>query len=375
MEKRLPFEEPLVALEAKIAELRRFMEEQGLDLSEEVARLSARLQALKEETYRNLTPWQKVLIARHPDRPTTLEIAEGMLTDFLELHGDRLTGDDPAIVGGIGLLDGLPVTVIGHQKGRDTKENLARNFGMPHPEGYRKALRLMEQAEKFGRPIITLLNTPGAYPGKAAEERGQSEAIARNLRVMSGLRVPIVVVVVGEGASGGALGIGVGDRILMLEHAWYSVISPEGAAALLWKDAKEAERAAATMKITARDLLALGIIDGIIPEPLGGAHRDKAETIRRIKAAVKAALEELLPLSPEALVEARYAKYRRIGRYTSLFAEGAAADPGFRDGAGAAESAVAAVSVAEDDAPAASGGTRRVDAVEGDGAEQEEGGR
>ncbi|MBE3595628.1 MAG: acetyl-CoA carboxylase carboxyltransferase subunit alpha [Hydrogenibacillus sp.] len=321
MEKRLPFEEPLYELEEKIAALKRFMAEQNLDLGEEVERLEARLAHLKVETYRNLTPWQKVQIARHPNRPTTLEIAQGMLTDFLELHGDRLFADDPAIVGGIGLLDGIPVTLIGHQKGRDTKENLARNFGMPHPEGYRKALRLMEQAEKFGRPIITLLNTPGAYPGKTAEERGQSEAIARNLRVMSALSVPIVVVVVGEGASGGALGIGVGDRILMLEYAWYSVISPEGAAALLWKDAKEAERAAQTMKITAQDLLELGIIDAVIPEPLGGAHRDKPEAIRRIKAAVKAALLELMPLSPKTLVDDRYEKYRRIGRFASLFDE------------------------------------------------------
>lgn len=318
MAAELPFEKPLVELQEKIKELRRFTEEKGIDFSAEVARLEEKAKDLAEQIYGNLTPWQRVQIARHAERPTTLDFIGMIFTDFLELHGDRLYGDDPAIVGGIAKLDGRPVTVIGHQKGKDTKENISRNFGMPHPEGYRKALRLMQQADKFGRPIICFINTSGAYPGKAAEERGQSEAIARNLREMAGFGVPILCVVTGEGGSGGALAIGVGNRIYMLENAVYSVISPEGAAALLWKDASLALRAAESMKITAPDLLELGVIDGVIPEPFGGAHRDPAQQARLIKETLIEGLKPLLEMSPEQLVQDRYNKFKQIGRFASL---------------------------------------------------------
>ncbi|MDY0322824.1 MAG: acetyl-CoA carboxylase carboxyltransferase subunit alpha [Candidatus Carbobacillus sp.] len=318
MATELSFEKQLKALERKIEELKAFMKESGIDLTQEITALEEKQKELRTALYENLSPWQKVQIARHMERPTTLEIASAMLSDFLELHGDRVYGDDPAMVGGIGFLEGIPVTLIGHQKGRDTKENIARNFGMPHPEGYRKALRLMRQAEKFGRPVITLVNTPGAYPGKAAEERGQSLAIAENLKAMAALTVPVIVVIVGEGASGGALGIGVGNRVLMLEHAWYSVISPEGAAALLWKDAALAEKAAREMRITAQDLLELGVIDEVIPEPLGGAHQDKTAAIKAIKEAILRHLKALMTLSPEALVNERYEKFRRMGAVSSF---------------------------------------------------------
>lgn len=318
MATELSFEKQLKALERKIEELKAFMKESGIDLTQEITALEEKQKELRTALYENLSPWQKVQIARHMERPTTLEIASVMLSDFLELHGDRAYGDDPAMVGGIGFLEGIPVTLIGHQKGRETKENIARNFGMPHPEGYRKALRLMRQAEKFGRPVITLVNTPGAYPGKAAEERGQSLAIAENLKAMAALTVPIVVVIVGEGASGGALGIGVGNRVLMLEHAWYSVISPEGAAALLWKDAALAEKAAREMRITAQDLLELGVIDEVIPEPLGGAHQDKMAAIAAIKEAVLRHLKALMALSKASLVNDRYEKFRRMGAVSSF---------------------------------------------------------
>jgi acetyl-CoA carboxylase carboxyl transferase subunit alpha len=314
----LPFEKPLLELRNKISELKRFTEEKDIDLSEEISRLEEKARNLAKEIYGNLTPWQRVQIARHHDRPTTLDFIERIFTNFIELHGDRLFGDDPAIVGGIAMLEGRPVTVIGHQKGKDTKENIRRNFGMPHPEGYRKALRLMEQANKFGRPIICFLNTPGAYPGKAGEERGQSEAIARNLREMAGFQVPIICIVTGEGASGGALGIGVGNHIYMLENSWYSVISPEGAAALLWKDASQAQRAAETMKITAQDLFELGIIDRIIEEPMGGAHKDVDFQASVVKQAILEGLEELDKLSGDELVVHRYQKYKKIGAFSSL---------------------------------------------------------
>lgn len=314
----LSFEKPLVELENKIKELRRFTEEKGIDFSDEVARLEQKAKVLAEQIYGNLTPWQRVQIARHPDRPTTMEYISHIFTDFMELHGDRLYGDDLAIIGGIAKLDGRPVTVIGHQKGKDTKENIQRNFGMPHPEGYRKALRLMQQADKFDRPIISFINTSGAYPGKAAEERGQSEAIARNLREMAGFGVPILVVVIGEGGSGGALAISVGNRIYMLENSTYSVISPEGAAALLWKDASLAMRAAETMKITAPDLLELGVIDAIIPEPFGGAHRSVKEQAAAIKTQLLAGLEQLAGMSREQLIQDRYNKFKKIGSYASL---------------------------------------------------------
>jgi acetyl-CoA carboxylase carboxyl transferase subunit alpha len=314
----LPFEKPLLELRNKISELKRFTEEKDIDLSEEISRLEEKARNLAKEIYGNLTPWQRVQIARHHDRPTTLDFIERIFTNFIELHGDRLFGDDPAIVGGIAMLEGRPVTVIGHQKGKDTKENIRRNFGMPHPEGYRKALRLMEQANKFGRPIICFLNTPGAYPGKAGEERGQSEAIARNLREMAGFQVPIICIVTGEGASGGALGIGVGNHIYMLENSWYSVISPEGAAALLWKDASQAQRAAETMKITAQDLFELGIIDRIIEEPMGGAHKDVDFQASVVKQAILEGLEELDKLSGDELIAHRYQKYKKIGAFSSL---------------------------------------------------------
>ncbi|NNV06054.1 acetyl-CoA carboxylase carboxyl transferase subunit alpha [Geobacillus sp. C56-T2] len=309
----LEFEKPLVELRRKIQELKEFMKTADVDLAAEIEKLEARLAKLENEVYANLTPWDRVQIARHPQRPTTLDYIERLFTNFLECHGDRCFGDDEAIVGGIAMYDGLPVTVIGHQRGKDTKENLRRNFGMPHPEGYRKALRLMKQAEKFSRPIICFIDTKGAYPGKAAEERGQSEAIARNLFEMAGLTVPVVCIVIGEGGSGGALALGVGNHIHMLENSTYSVISPEGAAAILWKDASLAQRAAETMKITAHDLKALGVIDEIIPEVKGGAHRNADEQAKEIDRVLRASLKELLALDGEALVEQRYEKFKQMG--------------------------------------------------------------
>lgn len=314
----LQFEKPLVELQAKIAELRKFTEQKGIDFTDEIERLEEKAKNLQKEIYGNLTPWQRVQIARHPERPTTIDYIRSIFTDFLELHGDRVFGDDAAIVGGIAKLEGQPVTVIGHQKGKDTKENIARNFGMPHPEGYRKALRLMQQANKFGRPIICLINTPGAYPGIAAEERGQSEAIARNLKEMASFSVPIISVVTGEGGSGGALALGVGNRMLMLENSFYSVISPEGAAALLWKDSSLAQRAAERMKITARDLKELGIIDSIIPEPFGGAHKDLEKQCTLMKDTLLINLKELKSLSPEELKNERYKKFTTIGQFSTL---------------------------------------------------------
>jgi len=309
----LSFEKPLVELQMKLRELRQFAEENGIDFREDVTRLEEKAQDLALQVYEKLTPWQRVQIARHPERPTTLDYIQLIFTDFIELHGDRSYGDDPAIVGGIAKLDGRPVTIIGHQKGKDTKDNIRRNFGMPHPEGYRKALRLMKQADKFQRPILCFINTSGAYPGRAAEERGQSEAIARNLLEMSNFHVPIICVVTGEGGSGGALAIGVGNRIFMLKNSIYSVISPEGAAALLWKDSSLAKLAAETMKITAPDLLQLGVIDGIIPEPFGGAHRDMEKQAQLIKEMLKEQLSLLDQMTPDELVEERYKKYNRIG--------------------------------------------------------------
>ncbi len=265
-----------------------------------------------------MTPWQKTQVSRFAQRPTTLDYIENMFTDFIELHGDRVFGDDHAIVGGIAKFNGTPVTIIGHQKGRDTKDNIYRNFGMPHPEGYRKALRLMEQANKFNRPIICFIDTPGAYPGIAAEERGQSEAIAKNLREMAAFHVPMICIVIGEGGSGGALALGVGNYLYMLENSIYSVISPEGAAAILWRDGTKAERAANTMKITAQDLLRFGISDGIIPEPLGGAHKDVDFQAKQIKEHIEKALQNLSGHSGEELIEHRYKKFRSIGEYISI---------------------------------------------------------
>ncbi|WP_078555469.1 acetyl-CoA carboxylase carboxyl transferase subunit alpha [Bacillus alkalicellulosilyticus] len=312
----LAFEKPIVELQDKINELKAFTKEKDIDLSDEIKKLETRLQALEKDIYGQLKPWERVQIARHSERPTTLDYIEHLFTDFIEMHGDRLYGDDAAIVGGIAKYKGKAVTVIGHQRGKDTKDNIFRNFGMPHPEGYRKALRLMKQAEKFSRPIVCFIDTKGAYPGMAAEERGQSEAIARNLLEMAGLTVPIVCVVIGEGGSGGALALGVGDRIHMLENSTYSVISPEGAAALLWKDASQAQRAAETMKITAPDLKELGVIDEIIPEVKGGAHRDIKEQSDAIDLVLEQSLQELSLYSKDQLVEKRYEKYKNIGKYS-----------------------------------------------------------
>ena len=311
----LEFEKPVLELEKQIEEIKQFSREKGIDMEEQILALEAKSQSLRVEIYKNLTPLQRMQIVRHSKRPTCLDYIEMICEGFVELHGDRAFRDDPAMVGGIGFFEGIPVTFIGQQKGRDTKDNIHRNFGLPHPEGYRKALRLMYQADKFKRPIICLVDVVGAYPGIEAEERGQAEAIARNIREMANLAVPIIVVITGEGGSGGALAIGMGNRILMLENAWYSVISPEGCASILWKDASKAEEAAAALKIGASNLLSMGIIDEIIPEPLGGAHKNHAETATNLKTAISKHLKELLPLSADVLLEDRYQRFRNYGKY------------------------------------------------------------
>jgi acetyl-CoA carboxylase carboxyl transferase subunit alpha len=314
----LEFERPIVQLRNKIVELKEFTKSADVDLSSEIEKLEVRLEKLEKDIYEHIKPWDRVQIARHPNRPTTLDYIDHIFDDFFECHGDRAFGDDEAIVGGVAKFRGLPITIIGHQRGKDTKENIRRNFGMPHPEGNRKALRLMKQADKFNRPIICFIDTKGAYPGKAAEERGQSEAIARNLFEMAGLKVPVICIVIGEGGSGGALALGVGNRIYMLENSTYSVISPEGAAAILWKDAAFAKQAAESMKITAPDLKQLGIIDEIIPEIKGGAHKDVKKQAEEIDAILKMALKELLMLSEEELIEDRYNRFRTIGEYSFI---------------------------------------------------------
>lgn len=311
-EQYLDFEKPIVELERKIEDLKAF---EGVGLSDEIVQLEKKLLRLKEETFSRLTPMQRVLLARHPLRLYASDYIKGLFTDFIELHGDRLFGDDKAIIGGWALFDGSPLMVIGQQKGRDTRDKLYRNFGMPHPEGYRKALRFMKMAQKFRRPIITILDTPGAYPGIEAEERGQAEAIARNLREMSMLDVPLIVLVIGEGGSGGALAMGLGDRILMLENSIYSVCSPEACASILWRDNTKKDLAATALKLTSTDLLDLGIIDEIIPEPQGGAHARPAETIERAKAAIKRHLEELKRIPPEKLPQSKLERYSKIGSY------------------------------------------------------------
>ncbi len=309
----LEFERPILELEAKIQELKQFAEVEKMDFSTEIARLERKVARLQEDVFVNLTPWQRTQIARHPNRPYAMDYIRLMLTDFLELRGDRVFADDRAIVGGLARLEGVPLVVIGHQKGRDTKEKLARNFAMANPEGYRKALRLMKMAEKFGKPVLTLVDTPGAYPGIGAEERGQAEAIARNLREMSILQVPIVVVITGEGGSGGALGIAVGDTILMLEYAIYSVISPEGCASILWRDSTKAPEAAAAMGITAQTLKRLDVVDEIVREPTGGAHRNHQEMATTLKGVLAKAFERLRQVPLDTLLEQRYQKFRRMG--------------------------------------------------------------
>ncbi len=309
----LDFEKPIVELEKKIAEMEEYARETGVDLSDDIHRLQKKVEALRKDVYQKLTPWQRVQLARHPDRPYTLDYIQRITRDFLELHGDRYYADDPAMIAGIGQIEDFRVAIIGHQKGRDVKENLYRNFGMSNPEGYRKALRIMQLAAKMKMPIITFIDTPGAYPGIGAEERGQAEAIAKNLREMSRLPVPIIITIIGEGASGGALGIGVGDTILMMENCWYSVISPEGCAAILWRDNAKAPQAAEAMKLTAPDLLELGIIDKIIPEPPGGAHWDWDAAANTLKKYLLEELHRLVKVEPRELVEKRVEKFARMG--------------------------------------------------------------
>lgn len=311
----LEFEKPLAELEKQIDELKRVGSEREIDVLGELTTLEEKLDAKRAEIYAGLTPMQRVLVARHARRPYTLDYLSSIFTDFIELHGDRLFRDDPAIVGGWARLAGQSVMVIGHQKGRDTKENIKRNFGMPHPEGYRKALRLMQIAARFHAPVITLIDTPGAYPGLGAEERGQSEALARNILEMSILPTPIITVVIGEGGSGGALALGVADRILMFENSVYSVISPEGCAAILWKDASQRERAAEALKLTSDDLLRLGLVDEIIPEPVGGAHFDPEEAGESLRAALIRQMAELRKLKADKLIKRRHDKFAAMGAY------------------------------------------------------------
>ena len=309
----LEFEQPIAELETKIEQLRFVQDDSAVDISDEIGRLEGKSAALVKDIYAKLTPWQIAQVARHPQRPYSLDYFDMIFTDYVELHGDRAFADDHAIVGGMARFNGQSCIVIGHQKGRDTKEKIQRNFGMPRPEVYRKALRLMRLAEKFGMPVFTFVDTPGAYPGIGAEERGQAEAIAYNLREMAHLKTPIIVFVIGEGGSGGALGIGVGDRVYVLENAYYSVISPEGCAAILWKERSKSPDAAAALKLTARDLLEMKIIDGIVKEPLGGAHRDGREAADNIKKTIKKDLASLKAVPKDKLVEMRYDKIRAIG--------------------------------------------------------------
>jgi acetyl-CoA carboxylase carboxyl transferase subunit alpha len=317
----LDFEKPIYELEKRINDLKELAGREGddplesLELSKEIQALELKLDKLTQEIYSKLTRWQRVQLARHPRRPCALDFISLMTTDFVEMHGDRNFADDKAIVAGFAKMDGKPVMVVGQQKGKDTKQKLYRNFGMPHPEGYRKALRLMQLASRFNKPVVILIDTPGAFPGIGAEERGQAEAIARNLREMTRLKVPIIIDIIGEGASGGALGIGVGDKVFMLENAWYSVISPEGCAAILWRDSAKAPEAAEALKLSAPDLLRLKVIDKIIPEPKGGAHRDPKGLAQILKEEILASINELVQLSTEELIEKRIQKFRVMGEY------------------------------------------------------------
>jgi len=310
----LAFEKPIADLEETIDQLKEHSKD-GIDMSGEIKSAEKKLEKALRETYESLTPWQRVQVARHPLRPYTLDYINAICEDFVEIHGDRRFSDDKAIVTGFGKINGIKVCLMGHQKGRDTKENLERSFGSAHPEGYRKAMRVMLLAEKRNLPIITFIDTPGAYPGVGAEERGQAEAIAYNLREMTGIKVPIIVVVIGEGGSGGALGIGVGNKVLILENAYYSVISPEGCAAILWKDQSRAPDAASALKLTSYDLLALGIVDEVIKEPLGGAHRDFGETVDNVREALLKHLTELGKLPAEEVLERRYQRFRALGPF------------------------------------------------------------
>ncbi len=313
----LSFEKPILDLLKKIEELKNLSAATGMDLNGEVRPLEERCERLTREIFSRLTPWENVQVARHPERPITQDFISRICEDFVELHGDRLYGDDKAIVTGFARIEGRKVLVVGHRKGRDTREKLACNFGCAHPEGYRKALHKMKLASRFGLPILALINTPGAYPGIGAEERGQAWAIAENILEMSRLPIPIVAVIIGEGGSGGALGIGVGDRVMILEHAYYSVISPEGCAAILWKSGEKAPEAAEALRLTAKDLLRLGVVDEIVPEPLGGAHRDHAAAAELLKDRVVAALDSLAGMPVEDLLSTRYRRLRSLGRYFS----------------------------------------------------------
>lgn len=318
----LDFERPIKELEKKIEELKHFSSERKVDLSTEIKTLEEKLLKLRKETYQNLTAWQIVQIARHPRRPYTIDYIKLITTDFIELHGDRLFGDDKAIISGFAKIEPYKVLIIGQQKGRDIKENILRNFGCAHPEGFRKSMRLMKLAAQFNLPIVVFIDTPGAYPGIGAEERGQAQAIAENLRDMIKINVPIVVIVIGEGGSGGALGIGVGDRVSILENAYYSVISPEGCAAILWKDSAKAPLAAEALKLTSEDLFKAGLIDEIIPEPLGGAHNNPQETAQSIRQTILKYLKELSPVPKDKLLELRYEKFRKVGRISLLAPSG-----------------------------------------------------
>jgi len=310
------FEKPILDLERKIEELRKFAHDAQIDVAAQIASLERKRDAVCRDIYAGLAPYQRVQVARHPSRPYTLDYIKHLCSEFIELHGDRRFSDDHALVGGLGTLDGRRVLILGQQKGRDTKENIYRNFGMAHPEGYRKALRLMELADRFGLPVICLIDTPGAYPGIGAEERGQAEAIAVNLREMMGFGVPVICAVIGEGGSGGALGIGVGNRVIILENAYYTVISPEGCAAILFRDAKRAPEAAQALRLTPADLRSFGIVDAIVPEPLGGAHRNHEKAAAFLGAALAGCLDELSRLSPDELRAQRYARFRAVGVFS-----------------------------------------------------------
>lgn len=316
----LDFEKPIIELEAKINDFKKMGKNKKIDCEPEIKKIEQKIEKMKQEIYSNLTDWQRVQIARHPNRPYTLDYIHLMTSEFIELHGDRLFADDLAFVAGFAKLNGQKVMMMGHQKGRDTKDNIRRNFGCAHPEGYRKAMRLMRLAEKFGIPVVVLIDTPGAYPGVGAEERGQAQAIAENLMDMAQLKTPIVATIIGEGGSGGALGVGVADRVLMLQNAYYSVISPEGCASILWRSSTKAPDAANALKLTAEHLLKFGIIDEVVPEPQGGAHRDPQAVAAQLKKAILKNIKELSSFSSEDLLEKRYEKFRRIGHFSQTAA-------------------------------------------------------